>query len=64
MFSADTVSKAVETVANDLNIDDEKDSISAKEVKELISRSIYKCLVSTDFERSMAQTIVSKIRRP
>lgn len=63
MFNGDTVHKIVSAVASDLNIDESKDSLSAKEIEELISRSIYRSLVSTDFQRSMCQTVVSKIKR-
>ena len=63
MFNTDTVKKTVDAVAKDLNIDGEKDSISAKEAEELISRSIYRCLTSTDFTRSMCQNIVAHIKR-
>lgn len=63
MFDADSVRQTVSAVAKDLNIDGEKGSISASEAEELISRSIYRCLSSTDFRRSISQTVVANIRK-
>jgi len=63
MFSADSVRQTVSAVAKDLNIDSGKSSISANEAEELISQSIYRCLCSTDFQRSICQTVVAHIKK-
>lgn len=63
MFTQDTVNQLVSSVAQTLNINEEKESLNAKEIEELVSASIYKCLTSTDFIRNMSREIVSKISR-
>lgn len=63
MFNGDTVRKTVSAVAEDLNIDGNQDSINAKDTEELISRSIYRCLTSTDFQRSICQSIAVRVKR-